>query len=171
MAGSRVEGEVLGIVASRMWSPQAQDAPNSCLKHIVNAAIRLAFNARQTRSHSARTFSRPRKLKRRKPNISLIHPLGASESHLRFAYRPRPSVLASFSPMRLRRRKRLRIDVHPFLALPPQRHVTIDATFLKRGQVLLVAVARVRQNRTGLDPECLLHPIQQREHKALIGGR
>lgn len=33
MAGSRVEGEVLGIVASRMWSPQAQDALTHASTH------------------------------------------------------------------------------------------------------------------------------------------
>ena len=48
--------------------------------------IRLMFNARHTRAHSPRAWSRPRTLNWRKPSACLIQPLGASDSHLRLAY-------------------------------------------------------------------------------------
>ena len=46
---------------------------------------RLMLRARHTRVHSAWTFSRPRKLNRRKPSASLIQPMGASACHFRRA--------------------------------------------------------------------------------------
>ena len=61
---------------------------------------RLTLRARHTRSHSAWTFSKPRKLNRRNPITSLIQPTGASAIHLRRAYRLLPSSLASFLAMR-----------------------------------------------------------------------
>ena len=69
-------------------------------QHVATVPIRLMFNAKHTRSHSPRTFAKPRRLNRRNPSTSLIHPFGASESHLRCAYRALPAGLASFSPMR-----------------------------------------------------------------------
>ena len=69
-------------------------------QHVATLPIRLMFNAKHTRSHSPRTFAKPRRLNRRNPSTSLIHPFGASESHLRCAYRALPAGLASFSPMR-----------------------------------------------------------------------
>ena len=68
-------------------------------QHVATVPIRLMFNAKHTRSHSPRTFAKPRRLNRRNPSTSLIHPFGASESHLRCAYRALPAGLASFSPM------------------------------------------------------------------------
>ena len=56
-------------------------------QHVATVPIRLMFNAKHTRSHSPRTFAKPRRLNRRNPSTSLIHPFGASESHLRCAYR------------------------------------------------------------------------------------
>ncbi len=52
----------------------------------ASPCIRFMFNARHTRAHSPRAWSRPRTLKRRKPSACLIQPLGASDSHLRLAY-------------------------------------------------------------------------------------
>ena len=69
-------------------------------QHVATVPIRLMFNAKHTRSHSPRTFAKPRRLNRRNPSTSLIHPFGASESHLRCAYRALPAGRASFSPMR-----------------------------------------------------------------------
>ena len=69
-------------------------------QHVATVPIRLMFNAKHTRSHSPRTFAKPRRLNRRNPSTSLIHPFGASESHLRCPYRALPAGLASFSPMR-----------------------------------------------------------------------
>ena len=69
-------------------------------QHVASVLIRLMFNAKHTRSHSPRTFAEPRRLNRRNPSTSLIHPFGASESHLRCAYRALPARLANFSPMR-----------------------------------------------------------------------
>ncbi len=60
-----------------------------------SAPILLMFTAKHTRSHSARTCASPRKLNRRNPSTSLIHPFGASDSHFRLAYRARPSGVAS----------------------------------------------------------------------------
>ena len=51
----------------------------------ASPCIRFMFSARHTRAHSPRAWSRPRTLKRRKPSACLIHPLGASDSHLRLA--------------------------------------------------------------------------------------
>ena len=61
---------------------------------------RLMFSARHTKSHSPRALFRPRTLNRRNPRTSLIQPLGASDSHLRCAYRSRPAGVASFSTIR-----------------------------------------------------------------------
>ena len=70
-------------------------------QHAASVPIRLMFNAKHTKSHSPCTFAKPRRLNRRNPSTSLIHPFGASESHLRCAYWALPeSRLASFSPMR-----------------------------------------------------------------------
>ena len=69
-------------------------------QHVATVPIRLMFSrwyAKHTRSHSPRTFAKPRRLNRRNPSPSLIHPFGASESHLRCAYRALPAGLASFS--------------------------------------------------------------------------
>ena len=52
----------------------------------ASPCIRFMFSARHTRAHSPCAWSRPRTLKRRKPSACLIHPLGASDSHLRLAY-------------------------------------------------------------------------------------
>ena len=52
-------------------------------QHVASVPIRLRFNAKHTRSHSPRTFAKLRRLNRRNPSTSLIHPFGASESHLR----------------------------------------------------------------------------------------
>ena len=51
----------------------------------ASPCIRFMFSARHTSAHSPRAGSRPRTLKRRKPSACLIHPLGASDSHLRLA--------------------------------------------------------------------------------------
>ena len=79
-------------------SPSSDPHP----RHAVASSpcIRLTFNARHTRSHSPRTLFRPRTLKRRKPSASLIHPIGASVSHLHSAYRARYASVASFWAMR-----------------------------------------------------------------------
>ncbi len=60
-----------------------------------SAPILLMFTARHIRSHSARTVASPRKLKRRNPSTSLIHPFGPSDSHFRLAYRARSAGVAS----------------------------------------------------------------------------
>ena len=52
------------------------------------------FKARHTRFHSACTFARPRKLKRRKPSTSLIQPFGAYEREV-IAERIRDKVAAA----------------------------------------------------------------------------
>ena len=58
------------------------------------------LSARHTRSHSPRTFSKPRRLNLRNPIASLTQPMGASAIHLRLAYTARPSGAASFFAMR-----------------------------------------------------------------------
>ena len=50
-------------------------------QHVASVPMRLMFNAKHTKSHSPRTFVKPRRLNRRNPSTSLIHPFGASESH------------------------------------------------------------------------------------------
>ena len=55
----------------------------------ASPCIRFMFNARHTRAHSPRAWSRPRTLKRRKPSACLIQPLGASDRS------PAPSGVAS----------------------------------------------------------------------------
>ena len=51
-------------------------------QHVATVPIRLMFNAKHTRSHSPRTFAKPRRLNRRNPSTSLIHPFGASREPL-----------------------------------------------------------------------------------------
>ena len=67
-------------------------------QHVASVPIRLMFNAKHTRSHSPRTFAKPRRVNRRNPSTSLIHPFGASESHLRCACRALPARLAASPP-------------------------------------------------------------------------
>ena len=52
----------------------------------ASPCIRFMFSARHTRAHSPCAWFKPRTLKWRKPSACLIHPLGASDSHLRLAY-------------------------------------------------------------------------------------
>ena len=100
-------------------------------QHVATVPIRLMFNAKHTRSHSPRTFAKPRRLNRRNPSTSLIHPFGASESHLRCAYRALPAGLASFSPMRCVAGSRAGSDRHLGLAFTPQRYVRVDAAIFQ----------------------------------------
>ena len=106
-------------------------------QHVASVPIRLMFNAKHTRSHSPRTFAKPRRVYRRNPSTSLIHPFGASESHLRCAYRALPVRLASFSPMRC---------VAGSRAGSTANHVADVVSEVTRGNPLL----QVRRQKQGL---------------------
>ena len=82
-----------------------------------------------------RTFAKPRRLNRRNPSTSLIHPFGASESHLRCAYRALPAGLAGFSPMRCVAASRAGSTGHLGLAFTPQRYVRVDAAIFQLQQI------------------------------------
>ena len=133
-------------------------------QHVATVPIRLMFNAKHTRSHSPRTFAKPRRLNRRNPSTSLIHPFGASESHLRCAYRALPRGARQFLTHAVRGREPGRVDRHLGLAFTPQRYVRVDAAIFQLQQIRLVAVARIGQYHRRLDPKRLVdlveHPHQ-----------
>ena len=126
-------------------------------QHVATVPIRLMFNAKHTRSHSPRTFAKPRRLNRRNPSTSLIHPFGASESHLRCAYRALPAGLASFSPMRCVAGSRAGSTPPGTCLHAVQRYVRVDAAIFQLQQIRLVAVARI-----GLVPPQAQTPVHRR---------
>ena len=140
-------------------------------QHVASVPIRLMFNAKHTRSHSPRTFAKPRRVYRRNPSTSLIHPFGASESHLRCAYRALPVRLASFSTHAVRGREPGRIDRHPGLALTPQRDVRSRCRrFVQLQQIRLVAIARIGQYHRRFDPKRFVDPVEQPHQLTLIAS-
>ena len=101
---------------------------STCLSMWV--PIRLMFNAKHTRSHSPRTFAKPRRLNRRNPSTSLIHPFGASE---RLALRVPGFARGArqFLTHAVRGREPGRVDRHLGLAFTPQRY-RVDAASSNR---------------------------------------
>ena len=53
-------------------------------QHVASVPIRLMFNAKHTRSHSPRTFAKPRRVYRRNPSTSLIlaYPVNAHDRYM-----------------------------------------------------------------------------------------
>ena len=139
-------------------------------QHVATVPIRLMFNAKHTRSHSPRTFAKPRRLNRRNPSTSLIHPFGASESHLRCAYRALPAGLASFSPMRCVAGSRAGSTATWDLPSRPQRYVRVDAAIFQLQQIRLVAVARIGQYHRRLDPKRLVDLVELPHQLTLVAG-
>ena len=70
----------------------------------------------------------------------------------------------------VRRGSRVRVERRLRLALPAQRHMTINAALLEFHKVRLVAVARIGKHDFRLGPEAVLHLVEQRHHLALVGG-
>ena len=100
MAG-RAREKVRGVRQHARWGCSGPCLTANRRPHIARSGCRrLMFNARHTKFHSPRALAHPRTLKRRNPRTSLIQPLGASDSHLRCAYRSRPVGVASFSIIR-----------------------------------------------------------------------
>ena len=92
-----------------------------------------AEDARHTRFHWPCNWVSPRTLKRRKPSTSLIHPFGASDSHLRRVYCAWPASVASFCAMRavagrvfaFKGASKIPVEIQPrpiAVRIPVQRH-------------------------------------------------
>ena len=112
-------------------------------QHVATVPIRLMFNAKHTRSHSPRTFAKPRRLNRRNPSTSLIHPRRLREPlALRVPGFARGA--RQFLTHAVRGREPGRVDRHLGLAFTPQRYVRVDAAIFQLQQIRLVAVARMR---------------------------
>ena len=113
-------------------------------QHVATVPIRLLFNAKHTRSHSPHTFAKPGRLNRRNPSASLIHPFGASESHLRCPRgspvshpcgawegagpgRPPPGTCLRAPALRARRCRDLPVPTDPARCSSPHRPVPPQA--------------------------------------------
>ena len=102
-----------------------------------------------------RTFAKPRRLNRRN-RTSLIHPFGASESHLRCAYRALPAGLASFSPMRCVAGSRAGSTATWDLPSRPSATCASMPRSSSSNQIRLVAVARIGHTTAGSTPNVSL---------------
>ena len=104
-------------------------------QHVATVPIRLMFNAKHTRSHSPRTFAKPRRLNRRNPSTSLIHPFGRLREPLALRVPGFARGARQFLTHAVRGREPGRVDRHLGLAFTPQRYVRVDAAIFQLQQI------------------------------------